>query len=234
MLNIDLKEKVKEDIEKLKTMTIESIDTTVQCDEAIKYTKSCYYRVLISVSILLLPSLLIHGEILRVYQFIGPFIVLALLGLFAYFLSYFYAKRYFILRDLVFPALKTGEFLNQKFLWKYRMGYRTFIYLWSAWVILMLMVGWEERPEPIIFFSGYLMLGLIACLVSNVRFFKDVERLGMADLLGMVKRVVTPAGSFQTESDSDIYSPGDLTKINNITNAANPLSPINSSSTHHY
>lgn len=232
-MNADFIEKMNRDREKLTSLTIEAADTTMQYEEAMKYLKGSYYRSLKSVLILLIPALLIHGDIFNIYHFVGPFMVFALFMLVAHAFAYNWVKAYYILKDVILPLLETGELLQQKILWKWQVAYRVFTSFWVLWLVAVLIFGWEENPEPVIFMGGYLMLGLISLAVSAVLFFKESERLGISALVSAVYAVFYCHHKNYSAS-SESYNPSDLTNFKNITNASNPLSPINQSTANRY
>ena len=148
MKNAELQEKIKRDLEKLPTLEVDILEGKILYAEALGYMKSSYYRFLVSASLLFIPSLLIHGDILNIYKFIGPFIVFALFMLAMHGLAFSRVTMYIILRDTVFPKLEIGQFLQQKILWLWGFARGCFFYLWSVIFLFMLIFGWRSDPEP--------------------------------------------------------------------------------------
>ena len=168
MNNVELQEKIKRDLEKLPTLEVEILDGKILYGEALNYVKASYIRFLVSAAMLIIPSLLIHGDILKIYKFIGPFIVFALFMLVMHGFAFSRVTMYIILRDTIFPKLESGQFLQQKILWLWHIARRCFFYLWSALFLVGLVLGWRSDPRPTDFLGGYVMIGAITWIVMHI------------------------------------------------------------------
>jgi hypothetical protein len=241
MNNTELQEKIKNDLQKLPSLEIEILEKKVLYKEALYYAKKSYYCFLMSVVLLIIPDLLIHGEIFKIYKFVGPFIVCALFLLLMHGLAFSRITTYIILRDTVFPKLETGKFLQQKMLWLWHLARRWFFSLWAVLFIWTLIFKWTGNPSLTDFLGGYVMIGAITWIVMHIILSNETNRLGISGLFSLITSLVNrgkiepnPINSSNqstTGRTSAFYDPVDIGDCRNPQSPFNPNHPFNSNST---